>query len=411
MSLRESVLATYRSHLNRATARLAEFMHAELEVRAAGAHVWDDRGNRYLECGGYGVFILGHCHPHVVEAVVEQVRSHPLSTRMLLNPAMARAAETLVRVAPVGLDQVQFTVSGADAVESALKLARANGRRRVIATDTGYHGKSLGALSVMGSESQRQPFLPLLENVDLVPFGDLEALRNALEAGPPAGVILEPVQGEAGVRIPPPGYLKGVESTCREHGAVLVLDEIQTGLGRLGAWWGADRDDVVPDLLLVGKGLSGGVIPVSAVVGSEAIFAVASRDPAMLSSTFSGAPVAMAAARAAIEALEQEKVVERAGRLGRQIRDGVAEKLQDACPGLVREVRGEGLLIGIDWAADYLAFDFMIEMLDRRVILSHSLNAATVTRLTPPVLLADDDVEWLMSAVTGAGRALASRSA
>lgn len=406
---RDRVLAAYRRHLGGGAARLAEFSHAGVEVRSAGAHVWDEAGERYLECGGYGVFLLGHCHPRVVAAVVEQVKTRPLATRLLLDPALAGAAQALARVAPGDLDEVHFAPSGAEAVETALKLARAHGRRRVVAMDNGYHGKTLGALSVTGRPVHRDRFEPLLDGVEFVPFGDTDALVAALGPGPEACVILEPVQAEAGVIVPPSGYLRDVERACRDHGAFLVVDEIQTGLGRLGAWWGVEREGVRCDVLLAGKALSGGVVPVSAVLASGATFHPLTRDPAVLGSTFSGAPIAMAAARAAIEVIEDDGLVPRAEALGVRLRGSVASILEAHCPGLVREVRGEGLLIGIEWRADYLAFDFLIEMLDRRVVVAHSMNAPAVTRLTPPAILDDEDVKWLQDAVAESAQALAGR--
>jgi putrescine aminotransferase len=406
---REKILNAYRNHLSLGLARLAELMQAGIEVRSCGPHVWDDRGERYLDCGGYGVFLLGHCHPRVVDAVVEQVRTHPLSTRLLLNRRMAEAAETLARVAPDGLDYVYFGVSGAEAVETALKLGRLDGRRRVVAMENGYHGKTLGALSVTGRDLYRQPFQPLLDGVEFVPFGNVDALADALRRGPEACVVLEPVQAEGGVIVPPAGYLREVERLCRAHGAFLILDEIQTGLGRLGAWWGADREGVTPDVLVVGKALTGGIVPVSAVVGSERAFHRLSRDPLIHSSTFSGAPIAMAAAKAAIEAIEEEDIVGRAAVLGERLRGIVAAAVEETCPSLVREVRGVGLLIAIEWEADYFALDFLIEMLDRRVILAHSMNAPRVARLTPPAILSEEDVDALETAVRASGKALATR--
>jgi putrescine aminotransferase len=322
---------------------------------------------------------------------------------------MAEAAEALTRVAPEGLDHVYFGVSGADAVETALKLARLNGRTRVIAMDNGYHGMTLGALSVTGRHAYRQPFEPLLEHVEFVPFGEADALVAHLQSGPPACVLLEPVQAEGGVIVPPAGYLKSVERACRDHDGFLVLDEIQTGLGRLGAWWGAGLEDVVPDLLLAGKSLSGGVVPVSAVVGTSAAFHRLSRDPLIHSPTFAGAPIAMAAAKAAIETIEEEGIVERARMLGPRLHGIVAAAVQDACPWLVREVRSSGLLVGIEWTADFLALDFLIEMLDRRVIVAHSMNAPRVTRFTPPALLSDADLDLLAAAVRASGAAMAAR--
>ena len=407
---RDRILDDYRRHLSSGRARLAEFMHAGVEMRSLGPHVWDESGERYLDCGGYGVFTLGHCHPRIVEAVVEQVRTHPTSTYVLLSRLEAAAAETLTRVCPRGLDYVYFGLSGTDAVETAVKLARSTGRRRIIAMENGYHGiTTLAALSITGCGTYQQPFLPLLPDVEFVPFGKADVLEDALSRGPEACVVLEPVQGEGGVIIPPEGYLRDVARACRAHGSLLVVDEIQTGLGRLGTWWGVDRESITPDILLVGKALSGGVVPVSAAVGSKSMFREIDRDPMIHASTFSGAPITIAAAKATIEVIEDENIVARAASLGDRLRELIARIIADTCPKLVNEVRGVGLFIAIEWKADYLAFDFLMEMLDHHVILVHSQNAPRVTRLTPPAILTDDDVEVIESAVRTSAQALATR--
>jgi fatty-acyl-CoA synthase len=403
------VVDLYRRHRSIALARLAELMHAGVESRSEGAYVWDESGKRYLNCGGYGVFILGHCHPRVVSAVSQQVRTHPISTNLLLNRAEAEAAATLARVSPPGLDQIYFASSGAEAVETALKLARWNGKRRVIAMRNGFHGMTLGSLSVTGRDEYRSPFEPLLTEVQFVPFGDIGALESALRDGPAACVLLEPVQAEGGVIIPPEGYLTAVVGACRIHGAVLIADEIQTGLGRLGVWWGVDREGVVPDLLLAGKALGGGVVPVSAVIGSQSMFNRLSREPLVHSSTFSGAPIAMAAAQATIETLEAENIIDRAAQLGARLHDAVMSTMTPGGSSLVSEIRAVGLLIGVEWRTDYMALDFMIEMLDRGVILSHSMNAPRVTRLTPPAILTDSDVTVLQTALAGSMEAMVKR--
>ena len=406
---RGAVLAAYQRHLSLGLTRLAELTHAGVEARAAGVHVWDEDGKRYLDCGGYGVLTLGHCHPRVVEAVVRQVRSQPATTYFLLSRVRAEAAAALSRVAPAGLDFVHFAQSGAEAVEAALKLARLHGRGRVIAMDGGYHGLTLGALSVTGRADHRRELGPLLDSVVFVPFGDAAALTAALQSGPPACVLLEPVQGEAGVIVPPQGYLRATAAACRVHGALLAADEIQTGLGRLGTWWGVDREDVTPDILLAGKALGGGVVPVSALLATESVFRPFSRNPALHLSTFSGAPIAAAAAKAAIETIEAEGIVERARLLGERLRTVVRAAIAETCPDLVREVRCAGLLIAIEWHADYHALDFLVEMLDRGVILALSSNAPHVTRLTPPAIMDEADVSELEAALRASGLALARR--
>jgi putrescine aminotransferase len=404
------VVELYRRHVNSGLARLANMLNMPVETRSQGCLVYDAHDKAYLDCGGYGVFITGHCHPVVVDAVRRQLERHPLATRMLLSPELAYAAQALARVTPGDLNYVCFASSGAEAVEIGLKIARLNGKTRLIATEGGFHGKTLGALSIGGRARYREPFLPLLPDVEFVPFGDASALRTALmRDGERTCVILEPVQGEAGVIIPPPGYLRDVQGLCREHGALLVLDEIQSGLGRLGTWWGADRDDVEPDVMLVGKGLSGGCVPVAAAVATPAAYAALNRDPFLHSSTFAGNPLAMAAARAAVEVIDNENLVERARDIGEKLLASLRRVFEEDCPGLAREVRGVGLLIGVEFPADHLAGDFLLELLKRRVIVSTSLSAHRVVRFTPPAVLNEAQIEWLLGAVSEAAVAVARR--
>lgn len=391
-----AVLDTYRRNLSTGRARLAEMTGGQLELSSHGSHVFDADGRRYLDCGGYGVFLLGHTHPAVVEAVVAQARRHPMATRLLLEPTAAAAAEALAGVTPEGLDRVHFVNSGAEATEAAIKLARAHGKHRLISATGGYHGKTMGALSLTAKELYQAPFRPLLPDVTHIPYGE------APELGPDCCVVLEPVQGEGGVVIPPPGYLTEVRRLCDASGAFLVLDEIQTGLGRLGTWWGADREGVVPDILLVGKGLSGGVVPVAAMVATDAAYAPFNRDPFLHTSTFAASPIAMAAARAAVETIEVEGLVEQSAILGQIILDGLNHLTGD----LITEIRGAGLLIGVELRDEHVAGALVLELLDRGVLVNHSLNAHRVIRLTPPAVLTGPDVDWLLTAFDAALTAL-----
>ncbi|WP_433326882.1 aspartate aminotransferase family protein [Spirillospora sp. CA-294931] len=405
--MREEIIGGYERHVGRAAARLAERAGLPVEVSSEGARVRDEHGREYLDCGGYGVFILGHRHPAVTGAVRRQLDRHPLGTRSLLSGELAEAARRLAGAAPAGLERVYFTCTGAEAVETALKLARAAGRRRVVAMTGGFHGKTLGALSVTDRLAFQAPFRPLLPDVSTVPFGDAERLREALAGDGGAAVILEPVQGEGGVRVPPSGYLRAVAEACREAGATLIVDEIQTGLGRLGAWWGCEAEDVRPDLLLAGKGLGGGVLPVGAVIATEEAFAPLDRNARLHSSTFSGYPLGMAAVIATLETLEREEIPSRAASLGKRLHDRVNEAAGPAGPGIVREVRGRGLLIGVELTHPRLAGSLMGALLDQRIIASHSLGADTVVRFTPPAILSDEEVAWFGRGVTAAMRRLA----
>jgi putrescine aminotransferase len=402
---REHVLHQYGHHVNRSLASLARLTASPVEWSAAGTKVHGSDGQIYLDCGGFGVFLLGHCHPRVVGAVQEQVARNPLATRLFLNPELASAAEKLASIAPAGLEYVFLTNSGAEATELGLKLARLAGKTRVLAMRDGFHGKTLGALSVTGRPQYREPFRPLLPDVQFLPFGDLAALRKAVAGD--CVVLLEPVQAEGGVQLPPAGYLAGVRAACDEAGAVLMLDEIQSGMGRLGAWWGADLAAVIPDVLLCGKILGGGVVPVGSVVASPQMFSPLNADPLLHSSTFAGSPLAAAAVTATIETIEVEGLLERARALGPVVRNLAAEAVGRRCPDLVTEVRGEGLLIGVEFVSADLAAEFLIGLLEARVIPSYSLNSSNVLRLTPPAILSAADLEWLGRALDSAAHHVA----
>ena len=398
------VLELYRRHLGAGRSMLGSVMGGITEVGSAGAYVIGADGRRFLDVGGYGVFILGHRHPRVVRALHRQLDTHPLATRTLLSGGLADAAGALAAAAPDGLERVYFGCTGAEAVETAFKLARANGKRRIVAMRGAFHGKTLGALAATDRLAFQQPFKPLLPGVEFVPYGDVAALADALAAGDPAVVIVEPVQGEGGVRIPPDGYLAGVLAACRSAGALLVVDEIQTGLGRLGTLWGWDVPGQCPDLLLVGKALGGGCLPVSAVVATAAAFAPLDRNPRLHSSTFSGYPLGAAAVSATLRVLQEERIPQRAAELGERI----GALVRDAVSGLdgVREVRSRGLLLGVDFAAPAIAGRFSSALLSAGVIATPSLGADTVVRLTPPAVLDEDDLRWLATALRSAAAAL-----
>lgn len=408
LSTVDPTLARYRRHLSSGRASLGELFGGDVEVHAAGAWVRTASGRELLNCGGYGVFITGARHPRVLSEVRAQLDRNPVATRLLLEPQAGLAAEELAAVTPDGLDRVHFACSGTEAVEAALKLARANGRRHVVAMTDGYHGKTLGALSVTGKPLFQKPFRPLLPAVSHVPFGDPLALADELTRHDDGMVcvIVEPVQGEAGVVVPQAGYLRHVAELCAGHQAFFVLDEIQTGLGRLGHWWGADREGVTPDVLLAGKALGGGVLPVSALVATDAAFAPFDRDPFIHTSTFSGYPLGMAAVRGALAAIREDDLVARADRLGRQLYDELGHLLHELFGDRVVELRGVGLLIGIELAVDGLAGELLLELMAAGVIANHSLNSDRVLRLTPPAVLDDREVQFLLDAFERAARAV-----
>jgi putrescine aminotransferase len=406
----QQVRDCYRLHVNQSLARLGAFMGTGAETRAEGAYVYDQQGRRFLDCGGFGTLLLGHRHPAVVSAVEEQLRRQPLPTRLMMSPVLAAAAERLAARAPNGLEYVYLTTSGAEAVELALKLGRLGGRRRLIAMDGAFHGKTLAALALCGDARLRERLAPAVLDVEHVGFGDASALEDALgRTETPATVFLEPIQGEGGVRIPPGGYLKAVAAACARHDAFLVVDEVQTGLGRTGSWWASEADGIQPDILLAGKALSGGVAPVAALIATPAAFAPLNEDAYLHSSTFGNNPQAAAATLATLEVLENEDVPARARQLGELLLADLREVLDRVTQ--VREVRGRGLLIGVEFHRPEHAGEFVSELYDNNVLATFGLADQSVVRLTPPVVLSGGDRDWLMSALARSGAAIDSLDA
>lgn len=410
MADRDALLRLYGRHVNAGMERVFRISGAPLEARAASSVVYDDHGTPYIDCGGYGVFLLGHCHPEIVDAVTSAVRRNPLSTRLLFDGFVAEAAHALATLAPEGLQYVWFANSGAEAVEAAIKLCRLNGCEHVIATDRGFHGKTLGALSVSGHEHYRRPFEPLLGNVTRVAFGDTDQAARQLQGlEQRAAVIVEPVQSEGGVRMPEPGYLQSLRDICDRHDALLVVDEISTGLGRLGTWWAVDTEDVHPDILLTGKALGGGVMPVSAAIASPEVFAPLNRDPTLHTSTFAGSPVAAAAVSATIQVARDLDIPSRASAVGERLLTGITDAVAATNSAPIVDVRGTGLLIGIECAQEHHAAELVLELLANHVVVSHSLNDHRVVRLTPPAVLSPDEQARVIDAVHRAVTTVARR--
>ena len=396
---RERIIGLQKRHVNSGQARLASMMNLPIECRSSGAYVYDEQGKRYLDAGGYGVFLLGHGHPAVVEAVTHQLKRHALSTRLLLNAEQAEAAAALIAHCPPGLQYSYFCNSGAEATEAALKLARLNGCERVIATHGGYHGKTLGALSVTGKPAYREPFMDRLPATQFASFGDAEAIDAIMQSvDSRCCVIVEPVQAEAGVVLPPEGYLQRLRQLCDHHEALLIFDEIQCGLGRTGHWWASERAKVEPDIMLIGKGLSGGCIPVAAMVARAEVFEPFNRNPLIHSSTFGGNPVAMAAVRSTIETMDNEMLVPRACALGVELESGLRQVINRIGATEQVTLRTAGLLVGVEFASAADSARLTLALLNRHVIVSHSLNDHRVMRMTPPAVMSLEDVGMLIAA-------------
>lgn len=394
MSRMEEVAKLYERHINRGLVRLFKFAGiGAVEHRAFGVYVEDEEGNRYLDClGGFGALNFGHRHPKIVEAILRQLELMPLSSRMLFNSVQAKLAKMLSKLLPGDLQYCFFCHSGAEAVEACIKLARlSTGKRKIVAAQNAYHGKTLGALSASGRDIYRHPFEPLLQWFVHVPFGDAEALERAID-DETAAVILEPIQGEGGVIIPPEDYLAVARKVCSERGALLILDEVQTGFGRTGANFAMEHYGIVPDLVAIAKSLGGGVMPIGAAVGNERSFKGLFENPLIHSSTLGGNPLACAAACAAIEVLQEERLSERAKSNGdyfiTRLRC-VASEYDD----LVKEVRGKGLLIGVEFCDADIATIVVAGMFRRRVLVAYTLNNPFVLRFEPPLIIEREQID------------------
>jgi acetylornithine/N-succinyldiaminopimelate aminotransferase len=374
-----------------------------LEVaRASGAWIETADGRRYLDfMAGIGVANVGHTHPAVVRAIREQSERylHAMVYGEYVLAPQVRLAERLGTLAPDPLQVVYFTNSGTEANEGALKLAKkVTGRCRFVAFENSYHGDSQGSLSVTGRDVYRRPFEPLLPGVRFLPFDEPAALGAIDETV--AAAIVEPIQGEGGVRVPGPEFLPALRRRCREAGALLIFDEVQTGMGRTGRLFAGEHWGVVPDVLVLAKAVGGGM-PLGAFVGAPELMAVLSVDPPLSHvTTFGGHPVCCAAGLAALEVLFAEGLVERAERAGERLRAGL-RALGDRTGG-VTDVRGRGLLVGLELRDGALTERFAAACLARGLIVGWTLHTNRVIRLAPPLILSDAELDQGLEIMAGA---------
>ena len=350
-------------------------------VRGEGARVWDDQGRSYIDCvGGHGVASVGHANPAVVEAISRQAATLITLSDAFYNDVRSHLLDKLASIAPEGLNKAFLGNSGAEAVEAALKLARlSTGRTGVVAAMRGFHGRTMGALSVTWEPNYRKPFEPLIPGFKHVPYNNLDAMREAV-GDETAAVILEVVQGEGGVHPADPDYLHGVRQLCDETGALLILDEVQTGFGRTGRMFACEHYGVMPDLLCLAKAIAGGV-PMGAVLFGDSIQNIR---PGVHGTTFGGNPLACAAAEAAIGYMLEHYRAGQAARKGRW----AMERLRRIESPLIRGVRGMGLLIGVDLRKRVTPY--------LRALMAEGVLAlpagSTVLRILPPLVIEDEDL-------------------
>jgi putrescine aminotransferase len=379
--------------------------YAAIEWCGQGSYFQDITGRRYIDClGGYGIYSAGINHPKIVRAVKSQLERMPLSSQELLDPLRGALAELLGELAPGDLQDCFFISNGTDAVEGAMKLARLyTGKPGFISCIRGFHGKSYGALSLMGKGDYRAPFEPLLQDVYFVPFGDAQAVEDELRKAEAVGmgiaaVVVEPVQGEAGAIVPPPDYWPALREICTRYGVLLIADEVQTGLGRTGKMFAVQHWDVVPDILCLGKALGGGVMPLSAFLSTPEIWKVLEPNPFIHSSTFGGNPLACAAGIAAVNVTLEEDLPAQAAETGEYFLQHL-RGLQRRFPAHLTDVRGLGLLVGLDFVDTEFGYSVAAGLFKRGVLVAGTLLSAQTIRIEPalniPRPLVDEVLEKL----------------
>ena len=359
--------------------------------KGKGSHVWDVDGKEYIDCmGGYGVALVGHQNQRVVNAIKEQVDKIITVHSSVYNKTREEFLKLLIHLAPKGLTQVHLNNSGAEAVEAAMKFARKfTGKKGMIAMKGSYHGKSFGALSLTFNPKYRKAFQPLVEKVSFASYGDIESLREVIDEDT-AFVILEPIQGESGIIVPPDGFLQDVRKLCDEKGILLIFDEIQAGLGRTGRLWACQHWDTTPDIMCLAKGIAGGV-PMGATLVRPDILASISKGEH--SSTFGGNPLSCAAGIAALKALTEDGLIENSEKMGKIFREGL-EKLKDKHSS-IREIRGKGLMIGVEMKFEIR--DILMNLIKEGVLMLYS--GRNILRILPPLVISEEDIAKVLQSL------------
>ena len=348
-------------------------------ARGKGARVWDTTGKEYIDCmGGYGVALVGHCNDRVVNAIKRQAETLITAHMSMYNDTRLKFMQKIALVAPPSLNKIFFTNSGAESVEAALKFARKyTGKHGVIAMNGAYHGKTFGALSVTYSEKYRKPFMPLMDGVKFVPYSDPSMLEEVID-NTIGSVILEPIQGETGIIVPPDDLLPKIREICNKRNLVLIFDEIQAGLGRTGKMWAGQNWDTTPDIMCLAKGIAGG-IPMGLVLAKQEVM-----DAMKIgehSSTFAGSPIACAAGTATLDALTDDKLIDNAAKMGMHFKEGL-NRLKEKHK-IIRQVRGIGMMLGVELRFDVK--DILFDGIRGGLLMLYS--GRNIIRLLPPLVM------------------------
>jgi putrescine aminotransferase len=400
-------VANYGEYVNPAILAARKSVSSDysfVEWEDEGAVFRDTHGVEFIDClGGFGIYMLGHRNPKVIEVVQAQLNRYALHSQELVEPLRGYLSKLVEMITPGDLQYSFICNGGAEAVEMALKLARlASGKTWFISTVNAFHGKSMGAVSATGKGVYRKPYIPLIPGFQHVEYADADAvekaIRNLIAVGESvAAVIVEPIQGEAGIIVPPADYLPALREICDRYGVYLITDEIQTGMGRTGTMWAVEQVDVVPDILIMGKAFGGGVMPITGIVARPHMWNNMLENPWILGSpTFGGNPLSCSAAIAAIKYTVEWDIPRTAAEKGNYIMDKLAV-LMNKYPAVLKAVRGRGLLIGMEFPTDEIGFELAKGLFDQRVLVGGTLNNARVIRIEPPAIISMEQIDIVLT--------------
>ena len=397
-ALYQDVFDKYAKYINPNLARLMGFAGFGIETYGEGCYIFDHEGRKYLDClGGYGTFALGHRNPRVIAAIKDQLDHLGLSAKAFFTKNAADLAEKLAVLTPGDLQVSFFSNSGTEAVEAALKFAKASTKRsKIVSTNGSYHGKTIGALSTTGREKYRKKFEPLMPGVSFVDYGDIDALVGAID-DQTACFIVEPIQGEGGIIVAPDGYLAAARAACDKHGALLIFDEVQSGLGRAGYMFACDYEGVAPDIMTLAKSLGGGIMPLGVTIFTMDIYEkVFGDNPMAHTSTFGGNPLACRAGLVTLEILEEGDLIANSRVLGLRMLEGF-QAIQQRYPDLLKEVRGRGLMIGVEFTMDEVGEVMVASLMKLGVCVAYALNNPRVLRFEPPLMITAEQVDFALA--------------
>jgi len=409
--IKKQALADFTEYISPMKARTMKSAGLDIiEDRRDGASVWDMTGKKYIDCQtGSGIMNVGRHNREIAQALKVALDTYDIGVFLLCSKQKADLAKKLAEITPGNLKCTIFGTGGGEANDAAIKLARGyTMKKEIIYAEKAYHGHTGFALSAIGRDAYKEPFEPLIPGFKMVPFGDAQAIHDTI-TDDTAAVILEPIQGEGGINIPPYGYLKEVRKICSEHETLLILDEIQTGFARTGKMFASEHWDVVPDIMTVAKSLGGGIYPISATIFTEELMDFFIPHPFIHLSTFGGSDLGCIVGLATIDYIEKNHLVDHAAQMGERFRAGFDRLLKDY-PELLLEVRQKGLMMGLQYTNSSIGPRLTKKLADRGVIAVYTGNDPTICRFMPPLVITPDEVDFVLNTLSDSMRELSKES-